>query len=457
MTDHVDTPVPPTKQKRDRTHWLYLAVIVAVLAGVAVGLLAPGVGKSVGVLGTMFVSLIKMMIVPVIFCTIVLGIGKVRAAATVGKVGGLAFVYFMAMSTVALAIGLVVGNLLSPGTGLNLSATSSKGSQLAEQAHEAGGLMEFVQHIIPTSLLSSLTEGNVLQALFIALLVGFALLSMGSAGEGILRGIESVQKLVFKVLSMILWLAPIGAFGAIANVVGQTGWSAVTQLLTLMLGFYVTCVLFVFGVLGVLLRAVAGVSIFRLVRYLAREYLLIFATSSSESALPRLIAKMEHLGVEKTTVGVVVPTGYSFNLDGTAIYLTMASLFVADAMGKPLALAEQISLLVFMIVASKGAAGVSGAGLATLAGGLQSHRPDLLDGVGLIVGIDRFMSEARAVTNFSGNAVATLLVGAWTRTVDRDQVDRVLAGGDPFNESTMVDDHGSRAEEPVQAKVPARA
>ena len=239
---------------------------------------------------------------------------------------------------------------------------------------------------------------------------------------------------------MVLWLAPIGAFGAIANVVGQTGWSAVTELLTLMLGFYVTCVIFVFGILGLLLRFVAGVSIFKLVRYLAREYLLIFATSSSESALPRLIAKMEHLGVERTTVGVVVPTGYSFNLDGTAIYLTMASLFVADAMGQPLSLGEQISLLVFMIVASKGAAGVSGAGLATLAGGLQSHRPELLDGVGIIVGIDRFMSEARAVTNFSGNAVATMLVGSWTKTIDKEKVDTVLRGDDPFDELTMVDD-----------------
>ncbi|GLP74004.1 aerobic C4-dicarboxylate transporter [Mycobacterium antarcticum] len=455
MTDQLDTSSPP--KKRDRTHWLYIAVIVAVVAGVAVGLLAPEVGKSVGVLGTMFVSLIKMMIVPVIFCTIVLGIGKVRAAATVGKVGGLAFVYFLAMSTVALAIGLVVGNLLSPGTGLNIESTSSKGSALAETAHEAGGLMDFIQGIIPESLFSSLTEGNVLQALFVALLVGFALQGMGAAGEGILRGVEAVQKLVFKVLAMILWLAPIGAFGAIANVVGQTGWSAVTQLLTLMLGFYITCLLFVFGVLGVLMRAVAGVSIFRLVRYLAREYLLIFATSSSESALPRLIAKMEHLGVEKTTVGVVVPTGYSFNLDGTAIYLTMASLFVADAMGKPLAIGEQISLLVFMIVASKGAAGVSGAGLATLAGGLQSHRPDLLDGVGLIVGIDRFMSEARAVTNFSGNAVATVLVGTWTKTIDRDRVESVLSGQAPFDEVTMIDDDDSRAEEPPQAKVPTPA
>jgi aerobic C4-dicarboxylate transport protein len=454
MADQLKTPSPPSK--RDRTHWLYLAVIVAVVGGVAVGLLAPDVGKSVGVLGTMFVSLIKMMIVPVIFCTIVLGIGKVRTAATVGKVGGLAFVYFLAMSTVALAIGLVVGNLLSPGTGLNLSATSAAGSELAEKAHQAGGLMEFVQHIIPTSLFSALTEGNVLQALFIALLVGFAIQGMGTAGDGILRAIESLQKLVFKVLAMILWLAPIGAFGAIANVVGQTGWSAVTQLLTLMLGFYVTCILFVFGVLGVLLRAVAGVSIFRLVRYLAREYLLIFATSSSESALPRLIAKMEHLGVEKTTVGVVVPTGYSFNLDGTAIYLTMASLFVADAMGKPLAIGEQISLLVFMIVASKGAAGVSGAGLATLAGGLQSHRPDLLDGVGLIVGIDRFMSEARAVTNFSGNAVATLLVGSWTKTIDHDKVGSVLSGKDPFDELTMVDDE-TRAGESAKERITVAA
>jgi aerobic C4-dicarboxylate transport protein len=257
------------------------------------------------------------------------------------------------------------------------------------------------------------------------------------------------------VLVMILWLAPIGAFGAIANVVGQTGWTAVTQLLTLMLGFYVTCLLFVFGVLGVLLRAVSGISIFKLVRYLAREYLLIFSTSSSESALPRLIAKMEHLGVDRSTVGVVVPTGYSFNLDGTAIYLTMASLFIADAMGSPLSVGEQIGLLVFMMVASKGAAGVTGAGLATLAGGLQSHRPDLLDGVGLIVGIDRFMSEARAVTNFSGNAVATVLVGSWTKTIDRDKVNAVLGGEDPFDELTMVDDDRTpRAEEPAQERIP---
>jgi aerobic C4-dicarboxylate transport protein len=434
-----DGPAP--KQRRDRTHWLYVAVIAAVVAGVIVGLAAPSVGKDVAVLGTIFVNLIKMMIIPVIFCTIVLGIGSVRKAATVGKVGGLAFIYFMAMSTVALGIGLVVGNLLHPGSGLHLSASAaSKGAELARTARESGGTIEFVQHIIPDTLISALTAGNVLQALFVALLVGFAIQGLGGAGEPILRGVEHLQRLVFKILTMVLWLAPIGAFGAIANVVGATGWSAVTNLLTLMLGFYLTCVVFVFGVLGVLLRTVSGVSIFRLVRYLAREYLLIFSTSSSESALPRLIAKMEHLGVEKTTVGVVVPTGYSFNLDGTAIYLTMATLFIANAMGHPLAWGEQLALLVFMIIASKGAAGVTGAGLATLAGGLQAHRPDLLDGVGLIVGIDRFMSEARAVTNFSGNAVATILVGSWTKTVDRSKVDAVLRGADPFNELTMVDD-----------------
>ncbi|WP_431237295.1 cation:dicarboxylate symporter family transporter [Mycolicibacterium aichiense] len=436
-----DKPAPP--KRRDRTHWLYLAVIFAVVAGVAVGLAAPSVGKEVGVLGTMFVSLIKMMIVPVIFCTIVLGIGSVRKAATVGKVGGLAFGYFLVMSTIALGIGLLVGNLLHPGSSLKLSESSAaKGAELAEKAHESGGLMDFIQHIIPTSLFSSLTDGNVLQGLFVALLVGFAIQAMGTKGEPILRGIEHLQRLVFKVLSMVLWLAPIGAFGAMANVVGQTGWSAVTNLLVLMLGFYLTCVVFVFGVLGTMLRMVSGVSIFKLVRYLAREYLLIFATSSSESALPRLIAKMEHLGVQQSTVGVVVPTGYSFNLDGTAIYLTMASLFIADALGDPLSVGEQIGLLVFMIVASKGAAGVSGAGLATLAGGLQAHRPELLDGVGLIVGIDRFMSEARAVTNFSGNAVATLLVGSWTKTVDMAKVNGVLSGRDPFDELTMLDnDH----------------
>ncbi len=456
----LEEPPPKRTERRDRTHWLYVAVIVAVVAGVIVGLLAPAVGRSVGVLGTMFVDLIKMIITPVIFCTIVLGIGSLRKAATVGKVGGLALVYFVTMSTFALAIGLVVGNLLHPGANLQVSGDmSGRAGELAEQAHSEGGLLEFIQSIIPDTLFSALTSGNVLQALFLALITGFAIQALPrGAADPALRAIEVLQKVVFKILVMILWLAPIGAFGAIANVVARTGWDAVVQLMTLMLGFYITCIIFVFGVLGALLWVVARTSIFKLVRYLAREYLLIVATSSSESALPRLIAKMEHLGVDRSTAGVVVPTGYSFNLDGTAIYLTMASLFIADAMGKPLSIGEQLSLLVFMIVASKGAAGVTGAGLAVLAGGLQSHRPDLLDGVGLIVGIDRFMSEARAVTNFSGNAVATLLVGTWTKTIDKEQVDTVLRGEDPFDETTMLDeDDERRMEARERGEEPAHA
>ncbi|NIL80209.1 cation:dicarboxylate symporter family transporter [Rhodococcoides kroppenstedtii] len=442
------SPTPPPKKKRDKTHWLYSAVIVAVVGGVIFGLVAPDTASEFGVLGTMFVSLIKMMISPVIFCTIVLGIGSVKAAASVGKVGGMALGYFIAMSTFALAIGMVVGNLIQPGSGLNIESNSAAVDKLVGQNEAAGGTMDFIQSIIPTSLLSSLTAGSVLQTLFVALLVGFGLQAMGKQGEGILKGIGSIQKLVFRILAGILWLAPIGAFGAIAKVVGDTGIDAVIQLATLMLAFYLTCTIFVFGILGTILRFVSGVSIFKLCKYLGREYLLIVATSSSESALPRLIAKMEHVGVQRQTVGVVVPTGYSFNLDGTAIYLTMASIFIADAMGSPLSIGEQVSLLLFMIIASKGAAGVSGAGLATLAGGLQSHRPELLDGIGLIVGIDRFMSEARAVTNFSGNAVATMLVGTWTKTIDNARVKDVLDGKLPFDETTMVDDGHGEARDP---------
>ncbi|GIF21565.1 aerobic C4-dicarboxylate transport protein [Actinoplanes tereljensis] len=432
-----DTSSPPVR--RDRTHFLYLAVIVAVLAGIAVGLLFPEVGKELKPLGTGFVNLIKMMIAPVIFCTIVLGIGSIRQAAKVGRVGGLALGYFLVMSTVALAIGLIVGNIIHPGAGLHLNeaAAAAGQKQASGAAHE--GVGDFLLGIIPKTLFSSLTEGDVLPALLVALLVGFAVQALGRTGEPVLRAIGLLQKVVFKILAMIMWLAPIGAFGAIAAVVGETGVDALKSLAQIMLGFYLTCAIFVFGILAVILWAFARMNIFLLLRYLAREFLLILSTSSSESALPRLIAKMEHLGISKPVVGITVPVGYSFNLDGTAIYLTMASLFIAEAMGDPLSVGEQISLLVFMIIASKGAAGITGAGLATLAGGLQSHRPDLVDGVGLIVGIDRFMSEARALTNFAGNAVATVLVGTWTGEINKEKAQAVLAGDLPFDESTMLD------------------
>ena len=446
-------PQAPAK-KRDRTHYLYIAVIVAVGLGILVGLAAPEVGKSLKPLGTGFVALIKMMIAPVIFCTIVLGIGSVRKASQVGRAGGLALAYFLVMSTFALAIGLLVGNIIHPGDGLRLTDAAAKVGA-AQAPAEKLTTVEFLLNIIPTSLFSSLTTETILQTLLVALLVGFALQSMGKAGEPVLRGIGHLQKLVFRILSMIMWLAPIGAFGAIAAVVGSTGVAALKSLAILMIAFYLACAIFVFVILGLLLKVTTGINIFSVLRYLGREYLLIVSTSSSESALPRLIAKMEHLGVARSTVGVVVPTGYSFNLDGTAIYLTMASLFVASAQGNPLSGGEQISLLVFMMIASKGAAGVTGAGLATLAGGLASHRPDLVDGVGLIVGIDRFMSEARAVTNFSGNAVATLIIGKWTRSLDTDRVHRVLSGQEPFDEANLVDDHGPRDEAAAEPGTPA--
>ncbi|MER5938948.1 cation:dicarboxylase symporter family transporter [Streptomyces sp. NPDC001928] len=444
-----DTAPAAPVAKRDRTHYLYIAVIIAVALGITVGLAAPDFAVELKPIGTGFVALIKMMISPIIFCTIVLGIGSVRKAAKVGAVGGIALVYFLAMSLVALAIGLVVGNILEPGTGLAVT-DAVKDAGHAQVDAEAKDTTEFLLGIIPTTIVSAFTSESVLQTLLVALLAGFALQAMGSSGEPILRGVQHIQRLVFRILGMVMWAAPIGAFGAIAAVTGSAGLDALKSLAVLMLGFYVTCFLFVFIVLGTLLRIVAGLNILTFFKYLGREFLLILSTSSSESALPRLIAKMEHLGVSKPVVGITVPTGYSFNLDGTMIYMTMASLFIADAMGTPMSIGEQIPLLLFLLVASKGAAGVTGAGLATLAGGLQSHKPALVDGIGLIVGIDRFMSEARALTNFAGNAVATVLIGTWTKEIDRGRVDQVLAGQIPFDEATLLDD----AHEAAPADVP---
>ncbi|MEU2208691.1 cation:dicarboxylase symporter family transporter [Streptomyces hygroscopicus] len=441
----------PERAKKERIHYLYLAVIGAVVLGIIVGFAAPGVAVELKPIGTGFVNLIKMLISPIIFCTIVLGIGSVRKAAKVGAVGGLALVYFMLMSTVALAIGLVVGNFLDPGSGLHMSHEAAQaGQSQAEGAHESTA--DFLLGIIPTTLVSAFTGDSVLQTLFVALLTGFALQAMGKAGEPVLRGIGHIQQLVFKLLSMVMWAAPVGAFGAMAAVVGETGLDALKALAVIMIGFYVTCALFVFLVLGTILRLVAGVNIFLLLKYLAREFLLILSTSSSESALPLLIGKMEHAGVSKPVVGITVPTGYSFNLDGTAIYLTMSSLFIAEAMGEPLSIGQQISLLVFMIVASKGAAGVTGAGMATLAGGLQSHRPELVDGVGLIVGIDRFMSEARALTNFAGNAVATVLVGTWTKEIDKERMQQVLSGQLPFDAAAFAQNGGGHGPAPAESE-----
>ena len=431
-----DTPEAAPAKGPDRTHYLYIAVVVAVVLGVLVGVFFEDFAKDLAWLGEAFVGLITMMIQPVIFCTLVLGVGSVRSAASVGKVGGLALGYFLTMSTIALAIGLVVGNLIHPGDGLNMGSASYDTSELPPS-----DTTDFILHIIPESLFSSLTAGNILQVLFVALLVGFALQKMGEKGTGALSAIRSLQAIVFRILGMIMWVAPIGAFGAIAGVVGNAGWAAIGALGLFVLTFYATCVVFILVILGGLLKVTTGFSIFKVLYYLRQEYLLIVATSSSETALPRLIAKLEHLGVSRPVVGIVVPTGYSFNLDGTAMYLTMASLFISNALGMPLTWSEQLSLLVFMIVASKGAAGVTGAGLAVLGGGLASHAPELVPGVGLVVAVDRFMSEARALTNFSGNAVATLVIGHWVKEIDRPQADRVFKGDDPFDDLDMLDEH----------------
>ena len=444
-TPPAETSAPPAPAtKKDRTHWLYIAVIASVVLGAAVGLLFPEFGKSLKPLGDGFVSLIKMMIGPVIFCTIVLGVGSIAKAATVGRVGGIALVYFMAMSTFALAVGLVVGNLIHPGEGLKLTPYDPNKPQAA-----VDGTVQFLLDIIPGSL-------PVLPTLFIALLVGFALQQMGPAGAPLLRGLTLIQGVVFRILMMVMWVAPIGAFGAIAAVVGSTGWSAIGAMALLMGAFYLTCIAFIVVVLGTVLKVVTGLSILSLMKYLGREYLLIFATSSSETALPRLIAKMEHAGVDKSVVGVTVPTGYSFNLDGTAIYLTMASIFIADAMNQPLSFGEQLSLLVFMIIASKGAAGVTGAGMATLAAGLQAHRPELLGGMGVIVGIDKFMSECRALVNFIGNAVATLFVAKWNKELDVDRAWKVFAGADvpPLDDAADPTGDPTNPDEPITQDIP---
>ncbi|WP_414120694.1 cation:dicarboxylate symporter family transporter [Corynebacterium nuruki] len=431
---------PAKKKSNKATHWLYISVIIAVVAGVIFGLVAPDAAQEVKFLGDMFIALIKMVIPVVIFCTIVIGIGHVREATTVGKAGGMALVYFIVMSTFALAIGLVVGNIIQPGGHLNIGSDDAAARALidnSEDKSDLGGVAGFVMDLIPTTLISSLTGGTILQALFVALLVGFVLQSMPNNVAGpCLYGIELLQKVVFKIMSWILWVAPVGAFGAMAALIGKSGSGAIWDLLLLMVAFWVTCILFIVVVLGTILKVVTGLNIFKVLKYLGQEYLLIVGTSSSESALPQLMQKMEFAGVDKATVGIVVPTGYSFNLDGTAIYLTMSAIFIADAMHMHMNIGEQIGMLVFMILASKGAAGVSGAGLATLAVGLESQKPELLAGVSYIQGIDKFMSEARSLTNFTGNAVATFLVGKWTKSIDIDRARLVLDGREKFEYTT---------------------
>ncbi|MBC2650153.1 C4-dicarboxylate transporter DctA [Novosphingobium aerophilum] len=408
---------------------LYPQVIAAIVGGIVVGLIWPGFGASLQPLGEGFVKLVKMIIAPVIFLTIVTGIGGLQQASQIGRVAGRAFGYFLAVSSLALVVGLVVANVVQPGAGMNIAVSSLDAGAVrgfAAKAHEAT-ITGFLLAIIPTTVLSALTDGSILQVLLVAILCGVALVTSGPAAAPVLRGAEALSQVVFRMVAILMRAAPIGAFGAMAFTVGKYGPEALLHLGKLVATFYLTSALFVVLVLGTIAR-LAGFSILALIRYLKEELLLVLGTSSSEAALPALMQKLEQAGCAKPVVGLVIPTGYSFNLDGTNIYMTLAALFIAQATGVDLSLGDQVALLLVAMVSSKGAAGVTGAGFITLAATLSITPSVPVAGMALILGVDRFMSECRALTNCIGNAVAAIVIAGWERALDRDRLAAALGG-----------------------------
>lgn len=408
---------------------LYVQVLTAIVAGVLLGHFAPATGEALKPLGDGFIKLVKMIIAPVIFLTIVTGIAGMRDLGSVARVAGKAFSYFLFFSTLALIVGLVVANVVQPGAGLNIDPASLDGAKVADyaaKAHETT-LVGFLLAIIPDTFLSALTAGNIIQTLFVAILFGIGLTLIGDRGIRILDALDDLSLAVFKVVSILMKAAPVGAFGAMAFTIGKYGVGTLANLAALVATFYLTSILFVIVVLGTV-SWLAGFSIFRLIAYLKAELLLVLGTSSSESALPSLIEKMERAGCPKSIVGLVVPTGYSFNLDGTNIYMTLAALFIAQATNVDLSLGEQLLLLGVAMLSSKGAAGVTGAGFITLAATLSIVPSVPVAGMALILGVDRFMSECRSLTNFIGNAVATVVVSRWEGRLDRDRFDAAMAG-----------------------------
>ena len=406
---------------------LYFQVIVAIIIGVVLGHFYPETGAAMKPLGDGFIKLIKMIIAPIIFCTIVVGIAGMEDMKKVGKTGGLAVLYFEIVSTIALIIGLIVVNVWAPGTGMNVDPATLDTKSIAKYA--APGQMQttvdFLLNIIPTSVVDAFAKGDMLQVLFFSVLFGYSMNAFGERGKPVFDLIEKLSHVLFGIVGVIMKVAPIGAFGAMAYTIGKHGVGSLAQLANLMAAFYVTCIIFIFGVLGTIAK-LHGFSIVKLIRYIKEELFLVLGTSSSESALPRLMAKMENAGAQKSVVGLVVPTGYSFNLDGTAIYLTMAAVFIAQATNTPLDLQHQITLLVILLLTSKGAAGVTGSGFIVLAATLSAVGTVPVAGLALILGIDRFMSEARALTNFIGNSVATLVVAKWCKALDSDRLTAVL-------------------------------
>lgn len=417
---------------------LYLQVLVAIAAGILVGHFFPEFGMSLKVLGDSFIKLVKMIIAPVIFLTVVTGIGGMSQLGKVGSVFGRALAYFLAVSTFALIIGLVVANVVQPGAGMNIDPATIDTSLVKEYASKAQdqSVIGFLTHIIPTTPFSALADGEILQVLFVAILFGIAVSMVGKDAAPLLRGLEAANKVVFRLVHILMKLAPIGAFGAMAFTIGQFGLSALANLAGLVATFYVTSLLFVVIVLGTIAR-LAGFSIFALIRYIKEELLLVLGTSSSEAALPSLLEKLTDAGCEREVVGLVLPAGYSFNLDGTNIYMTLAALFIAQAMGVDLSFADQLLLVLVAMVSSKGAAGVTGAGFVILAATLSVVPSVPVAGMALILGIDRFMSECRALTNLVGNAVATIVVAKWTGALDTEQLRITLARGDIDDKSVL--------------------
>ena len=408
---------------------LYVQVLTAIVIGVVLGHLYPETGAAMKPLGDGFIKLIKMIIAPVIFCTVVIGIAGMEDMKKVGKTGGLALLYFEIMSTVALILGMIVVNVWHPGTGMHIDLNTLDTKSIA--AYTGPGKMEstvdFFFHIIPGSFVDAFAKNEILQVLLIAILFGFSLHKFGGRGTLVFDFIEKFSHVLFGMVGLIMKVAPIGAFGAMAFTIGKYGISSLLSLGQLMGAFYLTCLLFIFGVLGVVAR-IHGFSVWKFVKYIKEELLIVLGTSSSESVLPRLMGKLENLGAKKSVVGLVIPTGYSFNLDGTSIYLTMAAKFIAQATDTPMSLMQQLTLLAVLLLTSKGAAGVTGSGFIVLAATLSAVGHVPVAGLALILGIDRFMSEARALTNTIGNGVATLIVAKWTGELDEQRLHSQLDG-----------------------------
>lgn len=387
---------------------LTVQVLVAISLGILLGALAPGVGKAMKPVGDTFINLVKMVIAPIIFLTIVSGVASMQDMKKVGRVGGKALIYFEVVSTLALAIGLIVVNITKPGAGIDVSRATGDISRYTSGGAQLG-FVDILTHVVPSSIIGAFANGEILQIVFFSLMFGIALLAVGEAGHPILSGIDRISAVFFRLTAMIMRVAPIGAFGAMAYTIGAFGLKTLIPLARLMADVYLTMAIFIFVVLNLIAR-LYGFSLLRLLRYIKDEILIVLGTSSSEAALPRMLAKMERFGCDRSVVGLVIPAGYSFNLDGTSIYLSMAAIFIAQAYGVHLSAAQQLSLLAVLMVTSKGAAGVTGSGFIVLAGTLAATKVVPVEGMALLLGVDRFMSEARAITNVIGNAVATVVV-----------------------------------------------